>query len=199
MNNRIYLREIKYEDKDLFDGWGIFESPLLKGYNYNDMTKFEKEAWYLMRKKSLFKRTYGVFHSDYGFIGYIALKNINPLKKTGLLGLVFDPNHVSKGYGTRAMGIFLHIFFDELKMKKLFLEVNSFNHRARRLYEKMGFEYIKESKERFENQNISEEEIEENNWKDDFFFKGDRLYSKIYKMKIERQKYEQISNERPGS
>lgn len=194
IDNDIYLREIEYDDKDRFDKWGKFESPFLYGYNYNDMSDGEKEIWYLMRKKGFFRTSFAVMHRNYGFIGYISIKNMNIFRKTGLLGIVFDPNYVSMGYGTKALEQLLDIYFNNMKYKILYLEVNSFNKRARSLYEKLGFEYYGETSERFENQDISEEEICEKGLENDFFFQGFSLFSKIYKMKLERSKYEQISN-----
>ncbi len=186
MDSKIFLREIEYKDRLEFKKWGTFDDPLLFGYNYSTLSNEELEFWYLNRKKGFFNRTYGAFHEESGLIGYIAIKKINPITKTGLLGIVFDANNVSKGYGYEAMMKFLDIYFNKLRMRKLDLEVNSFNTRARKLYEKLGFKIINESYERFENQEISKEYLRERNIEDDFFYVGKTLFSKIYKMRLER-------------
>lgn len=49
------------------------------------------------------------------------------------------PDYRSKGYGTEALKLFLNFLFNELGLRKVKLNVFSFNKRAMRCYEKCGF------------------------------------------------------------
>lgn len=49
------------------------------------------------------------------------------------------PEYRSKGYGTEAMKLFLNFLFNEVGLRKVKLNVFSFNKRAIRSYEKAGF------------------------------------------------------------
>ncbi len=49
------------------------------------------------------------------------------------------PDYRSKGYGTEALTLFLDFLFNELGLRKVKLNVFSFNSRAIRCYEKCGF------------------------------------------------------------
>lgn len=49
------------------------------------------------------------------------------------------PDYRSKGYGTEALKLFLSFLFNELGLRKVKLNVFTFNQRAVRCYEKCGF------------------------------------------------------------
>lgn len=49
------------------------------------------------------------------------------------------PDYRNKGYGTEALKLFLNFLFNELGLRKVKLNVFSFNKRAIRSYEKCGF------------------------------------------------------------
>lgn len=184
-----YIRDLKYKDRLDMKRWGHFENPLLEGYNYSDMSERDLDYWYRTRKKSLRNRTFVVIHRIDGFIGYIAMKRINPILKSSILGIVFDPNHTSKGYGTRAMGLFLSYYFKNLKMRYIDLDVNEFNRRARKMYENLGFSYMGEYYDEFENQKIDINFLEVNGFVDNFVYSRGRWYSKILKMRLKREEY----------
>lgn len=184
-----YIRDLKYKDRLGMKKWGYFENPLLEGYNYSDMSEKDLDYWYRTRKKSLRNRTFVVIHRRDGFIGYIAMKRINPILKSSVLGIVFDPNHTSKGYGTRAMNLFLVHYFQNLKMRYIDLDVNEFNNRARKMYESLGFSYIGEYYDEFENQKIDINFLQANGFVDNFIYSRGRWYSKILKMRLKREEY----------
>ena len=108
--------------------------------------------------------------------------------RSSLLGIVFDPNMVSKGLGTRSLDDLLHYYFNEMNMRKLYLEVNAWNDRAIKSYEKVGFKETGRKVEKFENQNIlnTREYLEK---KDDFIVKDKQVFSKIIKMEISKKEY----------
>lgn len=168
-----------------FKYWGEFADPRLSGYNYGNLTDFEINFWYnsinIPRKKYFaVKRA-----ADDRFIGFLGLKNYNPLTKKSKLGIVFDPNFVSEGYGYEAMLLFLDYYFNTLKFKEMTLEVNLFNERAIRLYKKLGFKECGQKSEVFENQNIDFDER---------YFEGKRaiIYSKILIMNLKKDDYYEL-------
>ena len=183
--SRIYLDKIDNKSAYELQDWAIFTDPKLVGYNYGNLTDFEIKLWQgtiSMPNKRYFavRRTV-----DDRFIGFIGLKNINPLLRRAKLGIVFDPNFVSEGYGYEAIVAISKVFFEEMSYRTLMLDVNTFNERAIKLYKKCGFKVISYTKEVFENQDI---EVDEEN-----FEKSHGLvYSKIINMKLSKDDYNEL-------
>lgn len=183
--SRIYLTEIDNKTALELKNWENFTDPKLSGYNYGNLTDFEIKLWQgtiAMPNKRYFAVK---IVEDHRFIGFIGLKNINPLLKRAKLGIVFDPNFVSKGFGYEAVCALLEVFFDEMNYKKLYLDVNTFNERAIKLYKKCGFKEVSYSREIFENQNIE---------MDDRYFEYSHglIYSKIINMKLSKDDYNEL-------
>ncbi len=118
-------------------------------------------------------------------IGYVGIRHIRQLKREGTLGIVLNPRFQDKGYGKEAMEVFLNICFSEWKMNAVNLEVNFFNKKAISLYEGCGFVKIEESSEAFENQLLDFENPDLYELKDDFFYRGRTIYSRLWKMRKE--------------
>lgn len=184
--DRLDIRPLQKRDADALATWGVHTDSLLFGYNYTDLSPIELRLWYTSKRIGLFNKYYAIVDKSERFIGYIGIKQINPILRTSKLGLVLDPNHLEKGYGTEAMRLFLDYYFEVLGMMAMDLEVNDFNTRARRLYEKLGFVYGGECLEHFENQNLTQKEIDALGVAKSFIqFKGD-WYTLIHKMKLKR-------------
>ena len=168
------------EDAYQFKNWKNFDDVNLEGYNYGDFTKFDAMGWY--RSVSTYQKKYFAvkLKENDRFIGFIGLKKINLMLKKSLLGIVFDAGYVSKSYGFEAMDIFLDYYFNDLKFNQLFLEVNDFNIRAMKLYQKLGFKKIGDRIQYFENQNLFD-------FDDRYFLeKNGIIYTKITKMVIDK-------------
>ena len=167
----------------------LYKDPIFIGYNYNKLTENESKYWFVSKQK-MFNSKYFSINLEDKMIGYIGVKEINSIKKSGKLGIVFDPNFISKGYGKRAMEIFLDYYFNNLKMKKMTLEVNSWNIRALNLYRYFGFEIYKENFQYFENQNLDLNDEKYSKFKEDFKIENTNIYSRIYFMKLTKERYE---------
>ena len=77
---------------------------------------------------------------DDTYIGTCALMNVNQRNRHAELAIVIgEKDYWSKGYGTQIMTQLLEWGFEGLNLRKLYLHVFSFNSRAIKLYEKMGF------------------------------------------------------------
>ncbi len=73
-------------------------------------------------------------------IGSVGLDGIDMLNSTAEMGIVIgDKNYWDKGYGAEAMELLLDFGFRRLNLHSVFLHVYSFNERAVRCYEKVGF------------------------------------------------------------
>ncbi len=109
---RIYLDKIDTETAFELQNWAIFTDPRLIGYNYGNLTDFEIKLW--QGSISMPNKRYFAVRrvSDDRFIGFIGLKNINPLLKRAKLGIVFDPNFVSLGFGYEAVMAIMKEFFE---------------------------------------------------------------------------------------
>lgn len=187
--NKITLKRVEYEDSLKLKEWGEYKDPIFIGYNYNKLTENESKYWFVSKQK-MFNSKYFSINLEDKMIGYIGVKEINSIKKSGKLGIVFDPNFISKGYGKRAMEIFLDYYFNNLKMKKMTLEVNSWNIRALNLYRYFGFEIYKENFQYFENQNLDLNDEKYSKFKEDFKIENTNIYSRIYFMKLTKERYE---------
>ncbi len=182
---RVYIEKITRQTAMEFKNWGDFDDPRLSGYNYGNLTDFEINFWFSTVTTPR-KKYFAVKKADDDrFIGFLGLKNYNPIAKRAKLGIVFDPNYVSDGYGYDAMRELLDYYFNEINFKELILEVNLFNSRAIKLYEKLGFKEDGYTEEVFENQDIDY---------DDRFFEMDHglIYSKILKMTLTKDDYYEL-------
>jgi RimJ/RimL family protein N-acetyltransferase len=114
----------------------------------------------------------------------MGIKNIKKVKKESTLGIVFDPNYVSKGYGSETLRVFLNYYFKQLKMKRMYLEVAEFNKRAYKAYKNIGFKPIGYYLDEFHDTSLDLNNPYYLKYKSSFVIKGKKIYNYIYKMKI---------------
>lgn len=176
----LLLRPLEKSDLAYFQFWPQNENLLLRGYNYSDLNQEELAFWYA-EKTSFFNCYFAIDYTD-PFIGFVGAKKLNYFTRSGELGIVLSPKYQSKKLGKEVLEIFLRYFFEEMKMKTLYLYVDQFNQRAISLYKSLSFEIMDEGAEAFENQDIIYEEIYQEN-KDHFYFLGKTLYSKLWRMR----------------
>jgi RimJ/RimL family protein N-acetyltransferase len=169
--------------------WGYHEDPLLEDYNFPEMKDKEIKKWYKYKTDSFFNRYYAVLNENNRLIGYLGIKSIKFIRRESTLGIVFDPNYVSKRYGTETLSTFLKYYFTEMKMKRMYLEVAEFNKRAHKLYQNMGFktegyylDYFYDQKLNLNNPYYLEEESS-------FVISNKKIYNYIYKMKLEKEDF----------
>lgn len=179
-DSRVYVKKIEYADAFGVKNWGNFDNPWMEGYNYGNFSDPEIRFWFSSITGPR-KRYFAVKRKeDDLFIGFLGLKNYNTFTRTAKLGIVFDANFVSQGYGYEAMEILLDYYFDDLKFKELYLDVNNFNIRAIGLYKKLGFVEEDCKLQVFENQKIDP---------DSQYFEVHNgiIYTKITQMKIRKK------------
>jgi UDP-4-amino-4,6-dideoxy-N-acetyl-beta-L-altrosamine N-acetyltransferase len=141
IGERIYLRPLEMEDIDSFILWLNDEeirqylqrtSPL----NWNREKEFVEKLYRDDREIILGM----VLKENNRLIGNIGLHKISVPYRQAELGIfIGDKSCWSKGYGTEALNIMLGYGFDQLNLHRIHLTVLSFNARAIRAYEKVGF------------------------------------------------------------
>jgi RimJ/RimL family protein N-acetyltransferase len=81
-------------------------------------------------------------------IGDCGFEGINHLNQTSEVGIYLgNKNYWNNGYGTEALSLLLNYGFKTLNFHSVFLQVVSFNERAIRSYEKIGFKFIGKKRE----------------------------------------------------
>lgn len=77
---------------------------------------------------------------DDRLLGVVALAGIKWTNQTAMLGIAIgDPAYWGKGYGSDAMTLMLRYAFEELNLHRVWLHTISYNTRAARAFEKVGF------------------------------------------------------------
>ncbi len=80
--------------------------------------------------------------SDDRVIGFIALDGLDWIARSGWVRIgIGDTANRGKGYATEAMQLLLRYAFDGLNLNRVNLNVVSYNERAIRSYEQVGFRY----------------------------------------------------------
>ena len=187
--DRVTIKPLMLDDVYTMRQWGRHENPLIGDYNFPDMTNKEIVKWYKEKTRCWKNKYFGIYNEMDIFIGYMGIKDIKLFRKESTLGLVFDPNYVSKRYGTETLSTFLKYYFTEMKMKRMYLEVAEFNKRAHKLYQNMGFktegyylDYFYDQKLNLNNPYYLEEESS-------FVISNKKIYNYIYKMKLEKEDF----------
>lgn len=188
-NDNLFIKRLELEDAINIKSWGRHNNKLFIDYDLAKYNQKELKIWYYSKKSGIRNKYFAIYDYDNNFIGYIGIKDINIFKKDATLGIVLNPNFISKGYGYNIMKLFLNYYFNVLNMKRMNLEVNEFNERAIKLYKKLGFRYVSEYLGMFENQDIDFDEIEYMKYKDNFIINSGIIYSRIYIMTLDYRRY----------
>ncbi|NLY85760.1 MAG: GNAT family N-acetyltransferase [Tissierellia bacterium] len=191
---RVTIRDLQLEDVFEMRKWGYHDNPLLEDYNFPQMSDKEIELWYKMKANGIFNKYYGIRNENNELIGYMGIKGIKIIRREATLGIVLDPNHINKGYGTEILDTFLHFYFTKMKMRKMILEVAEFNKRAYRVYEKIGFQPVGYYLDDFFNQGLDLTNPYYLEEKSSFVIDGQKIYNYIYKMILSKKRFFQVRN-----
>ena len=189
------IRELREEDRFQLKKWKDFEDPLFFGYNYSDMTDRELYYWYSIKQFPFRSKYFVVLDDDNFMFAFLGMKEINRFTSSSKLGIVMEPRYVSKGYGFLIMKSFLDYYFKQMSMKRMVLEVNEWNLRAVKLYEKLGFVFYGSYMQKFENQFIDLDSSQYDNIKDCFKIKNGNIYNRILKMSLTKKAFLGGNNE----
>lgn len=107
------------------------------------MTLWEEEEWVKSQKSSQ-NGSYNFAIEDIetkAYIGGCGIQEVNWLSRVATVGIMIgDKEYWGKGYGTDAMKVLMDFIFNKMNIRKIRLSTFSFNMRARKSYEKCGFE-----------------------------------------------------------
>lgn len=165
--------------------WGKHYDPRFFHYNFDLTTENGFDLWYKSKKKLFYRKIYKI-EIEEEMVGFITIKNIKWSTRAAEMGIVFNPDRLSKGYGTRGMKLILEEYFNVLNMNKLYLRVASFNTRAYKSYIKAGFVEEKRIDEAFESQMVKEVIARQY---DNFYLIDDTLYTNYIYMSIDKESY----------
>ena len=178
----------KFEKNDLnnFKNFSPYDDILLSDYNLCFLKESEIKKWEKKIKSK--KNNYFVIFLNEIMIGYIGISRISFLNSNYELSLSLDEKYCSKGYGFKSLRLFLEYYFENFDKYSIWLNVNAFNQRAIKLYEKIGFEKISEFLGDFEVQKMQKLKRYEET-KEYFEEKNNIIYSKIFTMKLDRLRF----------
>lgn len=192
LGNRVTIRPLVLKDVYHMRNWGSHNNPLLSDYNFPLMSDGQIRKWYRYKTNSFFNKYYGVLNEDRRLIGYLGIKEIKYIRRESTLGIVFDPNYVDKGYGSETLSTFLKYYFNDMKMKRMYLEVAEFNKRAYKVYEKMGFRPAGYYLDEFHDQGLDLNNRYYLDTKSCFVIDDKKIYNYIYRMKLEKEGFKEI-------
>ena len=139
------LRAVEREDIPRFVRW--FNDPDVRRHllMYEPMSRAKEERWFeehLSRKDEFLFAIEVKEGKDWVHIGNLGLHRIDWKNRVATFGIVIgEKAYWNRGYGTEAVRTALRYAFFELGLNRVELETFSFNRRAIRCYEKVGFRH----------------------------------------------------------
>ncbi len=123
-----------------------FNNPELRVFlgGYLPFTRNIEREWILSTEEEIKKRRAFHFaietHPEGEMIGTLGLHDVDWLSRSCTLGIaIYQPKNWGKGLGSDAMRILIDFGWNHLNLRRIDLSVHSFNERAIKAYEKLGF------------------------------------------------------------
>ncbi len=143
VGEKCYLSPISLEDAERYTEWvndmemGLF---MLFSTDVFDLDKERETLKRIMRDNVSF----AIVEKDTNkAIGICGLVNVDSVHRHAQFGIfIGDKTYWNQGIGTEATRLTLDHAFNNLNLHNVSLEVYSFNQRAIRCYEKVGFKYV---------------------------------------------------------
>jgi len=139
---KCYLAPIDVNDVEKFTEWlnDLEVTKYLIVYPHIISTENEKGFLEKLSKE----HTYSIIdNGNNELIGNCGFGDIDHINQTAEVGIfIGSKKYWNKGYGTEALCLLLDYGFKALNLNNIFLRVYSFNERAKKTYEKVGFKVI---------------------------------------------------------
>jgi RimJ/RimL family protein N-acetyltransferase len=138
---QVYLRPIELADTDWYFA-SLYDAETRKLTGTQKHYSREQIARYIEGKSqdSSSVLLLIALRDDDTLIGDIAIQNIDPINRNANIRIAINnSDHQGKGYGTEALQLMLDYGFGILNLHRIELNVFSYNERAIRVYEKVGF------------------------------------------------------------
>jgi len=141
VGDTVYLRPLEIEDIESFILWLNDEEVRQYLMRSSPLNKIREKEFVEELYKDYREIVLGiVLKENDQLIGNINLQRISIPHRQAELGVfIGDKSYWSKGYGTDALLLMLKYGFDQINLHRIYLTVLSFNPRAIRAYEKVGF------------------------------------------------------------
>ena len=142
---RVFLRPFEPTDAEVYRRWRADAEPMVfAGWKDRAPLSLAQSAARMDRLATDQGKDYYTFMicllDDNRPIGEVGLSELDLRNGSASLGIfIGEVDEWGKGYGTDAVKAILGFGFDELRLERIWLEVWTENHRARRAYEKAGF------------------------------------------------------------
>ncbi len=139
VGNRLYLSPMSVEDAAIYVKW--LNNPTVSENIGMDtkITTLESEKEWLKENQNKYNFAIVLKESD-KLIGNISLIEVDLVHRNAVLGIfIGDDSNRGKGYGKEAIKLLLEYGFNNLNLNNIMLSVYSFNKRAIKVYESLGF------------------------------------------------------------
>ncbi|MDX9917078.1 MAG: GNAT family N-acetyltransferase [Gudongella sp.] len=189
VGNGLIFEHLNMRDAYDMRSWGTHDTILLSDYNFPYINDEEIKQWFRFKTFNIRNRYFSVRDQEDRLVGYIGIKDRNFFKKSSFLGIVFDPDNINKGLGTKALEAFLTYYFNEMNMKVMYLEVAEFNERAISVYRKLGFRATAYYLDMFADQSVDTSNPEFISNKSFFVIDGEKIYNYTYEMRLTKETF----------
>lgn len=140
IGERIYLSPMNVEDAEKYMTWMCDRSVSDNLGNTRMFNTIEGEKDWILNAGKNGDVNFAIVKNDDTLLGNISLMKINRADRTCTLGIfIGDEENRNKGYGAEAIKLILDFAFNFQNMHNVDLEVFSYNKRAIKCYEKVGF------------------------------------------------------------
>ncbi|WP_240339673.1 GNAT family N-acetyltransferase [Halobacillus ihumii] len=140
--DRLYLRPIEQEDLDLFYKKALWdkEGRRLTG-TQAVFSRAGVQNWFDRNSTDSSRIDLVIcLQTNHQMIGDLAMLEIDHQNRKAVVRIsIFDKNYWGQGYGTESMSLLLEFGFNHLNLHRVGLDVFSYNERAMKSYQKLGF------------------------------------------------------------
>lgn len=135
------LRALRPEDAQEIQQWHeSHEFTVLDGHIYPPSPAAIEQWLHSKSRPSFSDVVFGIEDEGGRLIGYTSLRRAEPEDRSAEFGIALGPANWNQGYGTDATRTMLRFAFLEMNLHRVMLRVVDYNPRAKRVYEKCGFQ-----------------------------------------------------------
>lgn len=139
VGDRLYLSPMNVEDAPIYVKW-LNDKTVSENLGLDTkVTTLEGEKEWLKRSQNQYNFAI-VLKKDDKLIGNISFGDVDLIHRNAMLQIfIGDEENRGKGYGKEAIKLLLEYGFNNLNLNNIMLNVYSFNKRAIKVYESLGF------------------------------------------------------------
>ena len=174
--DRLYLSPMNPDDKEIYTKWMNDKEVCENLGCYSKMISLVSEGKWLEDNLNDYSFAIVLKEND-ELIGNIALLDVNNINQSATLGIfIGEKENRNKGYGKESIKLLLDYGFNTLNLNNIMLCVYSFNKKAYKTYEKIGFKKIGIRRECVYKDSLFYDEVYMDILKDEFNETKDFIY-----------------------